>query len=194
MAPFHFPRDKGSWTSKAILSALCQHAQTMFPALQRVKFYGRSKSPSCKGSHRSQCGSQIHMGAGDLTIHVPGLRGALSTACMCSADWGQRGKPSPNCVTSLGLLFFTRRGWTRFYEECISSGKLWPSANHLPGSTEENCSAEFSSSWLFLGSAFPARVPHRSPLGECEVMEKRLYFLWTICPCSILTVTCLKLI
>lgn len=44
-----------------------------------------------------------------------------------------------------GALFAWNFIWTRFYEECISSGKLWPSANHIPGSAPENCSAEFSS-------------------------------------------------
>lgn len=139
MALLHFPLDKGSLPSKAVLFALCHHAQTTFPALQLVKFYGRSKSQSCKGSHRSQCDSKTHLVAGGATTRVPGLRGALSTARVRSP--GSRQPPrltedsvgSPlHTVSHLQGCCFLQRGeffawnfiWARFYEECISSGKL----------------------------------------------------------------------
>lgn len=109
------------------------------PALQLVKFYGRSKSQSCKGNRRSQCDSKTYLVAGGPTIRVPGLGGALSTASASSPGSGQPPRLTEDSVGSLlqavshlqgccflqeGEFFAWNFIWTRFYEECISSGKF----------------------------------------------------------------------
>lgn len=119
------------------------------------------------------------------------------------AGWGQLGKPSPRCVTS--PVFLTERSvlCVELYlnSVCETTPLLRSFSQALAflwfyRKFTGNLAEIFFTFFLWGGSfSLHRHIIYRCQmLGESEVTEKRLYFLWTICPCSIMIVTCLELL
>lgn len=121
------------------------------------------------------------------------------------AGWGQLGKPLPICVTS--PVFLTERSvlCVELYRDsvCENAPLLRSFSQALAFSWfYKKCTGNLAEFFFtfFWGRGCGSFSLQRhilyfcQMLGEVQLTEKRLYFLWTICPCSIMIVTCLELL